>query len=154
VSGCVILTPYPTDFYEGTLFRSYQDVHSACNRQCEEICVGEPFSRAPAGRKGRRVSPDAIVFLAVFVYSTRNIRCSEYRDKRTFYYFLTCFGDVCSYSALCNDAITLVLCSCVFVDVCSRVALFSVTTIVVLQKVLGRTFVMVQLCHSNNFGSL
>jgi hypothetical protein len=34
------------------------------------------------------------------------------------------------------------------------VALFSVTTTVVLQKVLGRTFVMVQLCHSNDFGSV
>jgi hypothetical protein len=32
------------------------------------------------------------------------------------------------------------------------VASFSVTTTVVLQRVLGRTFVMVQLCHSNDFG--
>jgi hypothetical protein len=34
------------------------------------------------------------------------------------------------------------------------VALFSVTTTVVLQKALGRIFVMVQLCHSSDFGSL
>jgi hypothetical protein len=34
------------------------------------------------------------------------------------------------------------------------VALFYVTTSVVWQKVLGRTFVMVQLCHSNDFGSI
>jgi hypothetical protein len=34
------------------------------------------------------------------------------------------------------------------------VALCFVTTTVVLQKVLGRTFVMVQLCHSNDFSSL
>jgi hypothetical protein len=33
-------------------------------------------------------------------------------------------------------------------------ALLSVTTTVVPQKLLGRTFVMVQLCHSNDFGSL
>jgi hypothetical protein len=34
------------------------------------------------------------------------------------------------------------------------VALFVVNTTVVLQKALGRAFVMVQLCHSNDFGSL
>jgi hypothetical protein len=34
------------------------------------------------------------------------------------------------------------------------VALFFVTTTVVLQEALGRIFVMVQLCHSNDFGSL
>jgi hypothetical protein len=34
------------------------------------------------------------------------------------------------------------------------VALFFVTSAVVLQKALGRIFVMVQLCHSNDFGSL
>jgi hypothetical protein len=32
--------------------------------------------------------------------------------------------------------------------------IFLDTTTVVLQKVLGRSFVMVQLCHSNDFGSL
>jgi hypothetical protein len=34
------------------------------------------------------------------------------------------------------------------------VTAFFVTTTVVLQKALGRIFVMVRLCHSNNFGSL
>jgi hypothetical protein len=34
------------------------------------------------------------------------------------------------------------------------VALFAVTTIIDSQKVLERTFVMVQLCHSNYFGLL
>jgi hypothetical protein len=34
------------------------------------------------------------------------------------------------------------------------VALFFVTATVVLQKALGRIFVMVRLCHSNDFGSL
>jgi hypothetical protein len=33
------------------------------------------------------------------------------------------------------------------------VALFFVTTTVVLQKALGRIFVMARLCHSNDFGS-
>jgi hypothetical protein len=32
--------------------------------------------------------------------------------------------------------------------------LFFITTTVGWQKVLGRTFVMVQLCHSNDFDSL
>jgi hypothetical protein len=32
--------------------------------------------------------------------------------------------------------------------------IFFVTTTVVLQKALGRTFVMVLFCHSNDFGSL
>jgi hypothetical protein len=45
------------------------------------------------------------------------------------------------------------------VDGCSLLlgrgrGIFSVFTTVGLQKVLGRTFVMVQLCHSNDFGSL
>jgi hypothetical protein len=34
------------------------------------------------------------------------------------------------------------------------VALSPGTTTAVLQKVLGRSFVMLQLCHSNDFGSL
>jgi hypothetical protein len=39
-------------------------------------------------------------------------------------------------------------------SLCLVVALFAVNTTVVLQKVLGRTFVMLQMCHSYDFGQL
>jgi hypothetical protein len=48
-----------------------------------------------------------------------------------------------------HSAYSVLLCSSL-----STVLLFFVTTTVVLQKALGRIFVLVQLCHSNDFGSL